>query len=54
MEEGRSYADNVDTCWGDSAVARELGIVTYVSQPVRTADGAVFGTLCGASATACP
>lgn len=54
MEEGRAYTDNVDTCWGDSTAARQLGIMTYVSQPVRTADGAVFGTLCGASAKSLP
>ena len=54
MEEGRAYTDNVQTCWGDSVAARELGIMTYVSQPVRTADGAVLGTLCGASATSLP
>jgi len=54
MEEGRTYTDNVETCWGDSVAARELGIMTYVSQPVRTADGAVFGTLCGASAKSLP
>ena len=54
MEEGRTYTDNVETCWGDSVAARQLGIMTYVSQPVRTADGAVFGTLCGASAKSLP
>jgi diguanylate cyclase len=54
MEEGRAYTDNVETCWGDSVAARELGIRTYVSQPVRTADGAVFGTLCGASGKSLP
>ncbi len=45
MDEGRAYTDNVSTCWGDSVAARELGIMTYVSQPVRTADGAVFDAL---------
>jgi diguanylate cyclase len=54
MEEGWAYTDNVETCWGDSVAARELGIMTYVSQPVRTADGSVFGTLCGASAKSLP
>jgi len=54
MDEGRAYTDNVSTCWGDSAAARELGIMTYVSQPVHTADGAMFGTLCGASASSLP
>ena len=50
LEEGRAYTDNVAECWGDSDAARALGIQTYMSQPVRTTDGQLFGTLCGASA----
>lgn len=50
MEEGLPYTDDVSTCWGDSDAARALGIKTYVSQPVRMDDGAVFGTLCAAGA----
>jgi diguanylate cyclase len=50
LEEGRAYTDNVADCWGDSDAARALGIRTYMSQPVRTNDGRLFGTLCGASA----
>lgn len=50
LEEGRAYTDNVAECWGDSDAARALGIQTYMSQPVRTSDGQLFGTLCGASA----
>lgn len=49
LEEGRPYTDDVATCWADSAPARELGIATYVSTPVRTEDGTLYGTLCGAS-----
>src|SRR4051794_10571094 len=36
LDEGRSYTGNVAECWGDSDAARDLGIQTYVSMPVRT------------------
>jgi len=49
LEEGRPFTDDVANCWSDSAPARELGIATYVSTPVRTEDGTLYGTLCGAS-----
>ncbi|MBD8898997.1 sensor domain-containing diguanylate cyclase [Rhodanobacter sp. DHG33] len=49
LEERQPYADDVSTRWGDSAAARELGIATYVSTPVRTGDGGLYGTLCAAS-----
>lgn len=49
LEEGRSYTDNVGDTWGDSEAARQLGIRTYVSTPVRVGDGELYGTLCGTS-----
>lgn len=49
LDEGRPYTDDVADCWGDSGAARELGIKTYLSQPVRTLDGSLYGTLCAAS-----
>lgn len=42
--------NEVATHWGDSAAASELGIGTYASTPVHTADGQLIGTLCAASA----
>lgn len=54
LEEGRPYTTNVAECWGDSAAARELGIRTYMSTPVRAEDGQVHGTLCAASAAERP
>lgn len=49
LDEGRAYTDDVDNCWGDSNAARELGIKTYLSEPVRVAAGELYGTLCAAS-----
>lgn len=49
LEEGRPYTDDVATRWGDSDAARELGIRTYVSTPVRTDGSDLYGTLCAAS-----
>jgi diguanylate cyclase len=54
LEEGRPYTNNVAECWGDSGAARELGIRTYMSTPVRAENGHVHGTLCAASAAARP
>ncbi|WP_200873901.1 sensor domain-containing diguanylate cyclase [Dyella japonica] len=49
LEEGRPYTDDVANCWADSGPARELGIATYASTPVRLDDGSLYGTLCAAS-----
>jgi diguanylate cyclase len=49
LEEGRPYTDDVANCWADSGPARELGIATYASTPVRLEDGTLYGTLCAAS-----
>lgn len=50
LQTGQTYTDDVDACWSDSETARDLGIKTYLSQPVRLVDGTLYGTLCGASA----
>lgn len=49
LDESRPYTDNVGEVWADSEAARLLGIQTYVSTPVHTDDGALYGTLCAAS-----
>lgn len=54
LDEGRMYTDDVAGCWGDSDAARQLGIQTYVSTPVRLEDGTLYGTLCAASARSLP
>ncbi|WP_461607370.1 sensor domain-containing diguanylate cyclase [Aeromonas rivipollensis] len=50
IDEGRMFTDNVAECWGDSDAARIMGIRTYLSSPVRTPSGSLYGTLCAASA----
>ena len=50
IDEDRRYSDDVIDSWGDSQAARALGIRTYLSSPVRTSSGSLYGTLCGASA----
>jgi len=49
LDEGRPYTADVGSVWADSEAARQLGIQTYVSTPVRTDDGGLYGTLCAAS-----
>ncbi|QYJ22765.1 sensor domain-containing diguanylate cyclase [Achromobacter sp. ES-001] len=50
LEDGRMCTSDVANCWPDSEAARQLGIQTYVSAPVRTDEGQLLGTLCAASA----
>lgn len=50
LDEGRPFTSNVAACWGDSEAARALGIQTYASTAVHARDGALYGTLCAASA----
>jgi len=47
--EGRRYTNNVAELWGDSGAARELGICTYLSEPIRLINNTLYGTLCAAS-----
>jgi len=54
LDMGLMATDQVETLWGDSGPARQLGIKTYLSAPVRSADGGLLGTLCAASARAQP
>jgi GAF domain-containing protein len=49
LNEGRPYTRDVPEVWGDSDAARDLGIQTYVSVPLRDGDDLVVGTLCGTS-----
>lgn len=51
LEEGVRVETDVPRRWPDSAAARELGIKTYVSTPVRLHEQEILGTLCGISAT---
>ncbi|MGB9376997.1 MAG: EAL domain-containing protein [Mycobacteriales bacterium] len=49
LEGGPQLTNDVPGVYPDSAIARNLGLQTYVSVPVYRDDGEVFGTLCGAS-----
>lgn len=49
LEEKQFLTLDVPSQWGDSQAARALGLQTYLSTPVYTDDGALYGTLCGAS-----
>lgn len=49
LDAGRFYTDDIGSCWDDCKIARSLGIVTYLSAPVRGKGGELFGSLCAAS-----
>jgi diguanylate cyclase len=49
LEQGRFYTDDVTGCWKDCEIARTLGMVTFLTAPIRAKNGELFGTLCAAS-----
>jgi diguanylate cyclase len=49
LDESRFYTDDVAGQWGDCDMGRALGLVTYMSTPIRGRGGELFGTLCAAS-----
>lgn len=49
LQSGRNYTKDVPHTFPDSKAARELGLQTYISVPVRDGNDGVVGTLCGAS-----
>lgn len=53
LDEDLQYTDDVQGHWAGSAGA-QMGIHTYASVPVHTEDGALYGTLCAASASKKP
>lgn len=50
LAEGVGYCDDVASRWGDCTAASQLGITTYLSEPIRVGSGELYGTLCAASA----
>ncbi|MDP9385931.1 MAG: EAL domain-containing protein [Actinomycetota bacterium] len=54
LEQGVPYTDDVPGTFPDSRAAADLGLQTYISVPLRSADGDVEGTLCGASSRRVP
>jgi diguanylate cyclase len=49
LDEGLPFCDDVAARWGDVAMARELGIASYLSEPVRVGDDELYGTLVAVS-----
>ncbi|MBW3604368.1 MAG: EAL domain-containing protein, partial [Actinobacteria bacterium] len=54
LEDDVVASAEVGDVYHDVEVARALGIETYVSVPIRDGDGALIGTLCGASVESRP
>lgn len=50
LSEDRLMTEDVPFHWGDYQAAKQLGIATYVTTPVRLDDGSLYGTLCAVSA----
>ena len=48
LDGGPMCTSDVSGTYPDSVAARELGLSTYVTVPVRDPSGGVFGTVCGA------
>ncbi len=49
LDEDQLFANDVERRWADCAATRAFGIRTYLSTPVRSVGGALYGTLCAAS-----
>lgn len=54
LDENNFYTSDVPVRWSDSEAAAALNIQTYVSMPIETESGGLYGTLCAASATSLP
>lgn len=49
IEEQRFYTDDAPAHWGDNGAVQALGLRTYISTPLHTQAGELYGTLCAAS-----
>ncbi|RZU66404.1 diguanylate cyclase with GAF sensor [Microterricola gilva] len=54
LDESHFYTSDVPVRWADSEAAAALNIHTYVSMPIETETGGLYGTLCAASAAPLP
>jgi len=54
LRSATTYVTSVSEQWPDASLAREMGIDTYLSEPVTLPDGSLYGTLCGASGRSQP
>ena len=51
LDEDRPCTTDVPAVWGDHDAARTLGLQVYISVPVETPDGKLWGTLCAADSS---
>jgi diguanylate cyclase len=49
IEQDRHYSEDVPTHFPDNEAARALHLHTYISTPLHTGEGELYGTLCAAS-----
>lgn len=49
LEDQCTFSNDVANRWHSCIAAQELGIATFLSIPVRLADGSLFGTFCATS-----
>lgn len=54
LDESHFYTSDVPVRWADSEAAAALNIHTYVSMPIQTETGGLYGTLCAASSAPLP
>ena len=54
LEEERLYTDDARSVWGDHSAVIALDLQTYISTPLHTAAGELYGTLCAASTSQRP
>lgn len=54
LDENNFFCQDVPERWPDSTAAAALNIQTYVSTPIETESGGLYGTLCAASAATLP
>ncbi|KQW06552.1 diguanylate cyclase [Leifsonia sp. Root4] len=54
LDESHFYTSDVPVRWADSEAAAALNIHTYVSMPIETETGGLYGTLCAASSASLP
>jgi diguanylate cyclase len=49
LEGGMFFDNEIDSCWEQFPAAKQLNIRTYISRPLISTEGKIFGTLCAIS-----